>query len=50
MLNFLHGKRVVTVINRIAKGYTEEENKIIDDHIKKIDQTLLNKEQEIKQV
>ena len=36
MLNFLHGKRVGTVMNRIAKGYTEEEIKLIADHFEKI--------------
>ena len=36
MLNFLHGKREGTVMNRIAKGYTEEEIKLIADHFEKI--------------
>ena len=36
MLNFLHGTRVGTVMNRIAKGYTEEEIKLIADHFEKI--------------
>ena len=36
MLNFLHGKRVGTVMNRIAKGYSEEEIKLIADHFEKI--------------
>ena len=36
MLNFLQGKRVGTVMNRIAKGYTKEEIKHIADHFEKI--------------
>ena len=36
LLNFLHEKREGTVMNRIAKGYTEKEIKLIADHFEKI--------------
>ena len=36
MLSFLHGKRQGTVMNRIAKGYTEEDIKLIAEHFEKI--------------
>ena len=36
LLSFLHGKRQGTVMNRIAKGYSEEDIKLIAEHFQKI--------------